>query len=514
LTTIACGDGCSERSGPGAQPGASSTPAGSATPSLFDSDFAFACSPDKKVGCDGVLPVRADGDPAKDGGATQGSEAAILRTGEDAFRARIATLKSARRSVRVQALIFRADESGLFIAELLKEKKKAGLDVRVIVDAASNLDWRTQWMYFDLKRHGIEVEGYEALYLHWLSGDVDPRDPLRPNKRFHDKMWIIDGEEAGAGRAIVGGLNLANEYFRVDSEPINRWTDQDVMLRGPIIDDVVAVFDRNYAFFKEVKEKRPGLLNTDNSWKLTKDQLKKVASAERPSWRRQGLVEAIDEVLTQEAALEFAPITARFLQSRPRMKETYIRQAYDDLIDRAAKTVFIANAYFIPSRGLADHLKSAARRGVRVVILTNSPETNDIRAVAMVSRHTYRDLLQVNEEESVRSKAKQGAALEIYEWAGAPFDEGTLHAKFLVMDGKEALVGSFNLDPRSERLNSETAVALRSEKLAGQLQRSFEKDLLPKSTAISLEAAKQFRKPKGLDDKFELLFALPLKKWL
>ncbi|RLB64358.1 MAG: hypothetical protein DRI90_04760 [Deltaproteobacteria bacterium] len=358
------------------------------------------------------------------------------------------------------------------------------------------------------------MEGYEALYLHWLSGDIDPRDPLRPNKRFHDKMWIIDGEDEGAARAIVGGLNLANEYFRVDSAPINRWTDQDVMLRGPIIEDVVAVFDRNYAFFKELKEKRPALLNTDNSWKLTGDKLKKIAGAERPSWRRQPLVEAIDEVLTQEAVLEFAPITARFLQSRPRMKETYIRQAYDNLIDRATKTVLIANAYFIPSRGLADHLKSAARRGVRVVILTNSPETNDIRPVAMVSRHTYRYLLEVNEEEAVRAKAKQGAGLEIFEWAGAPFDEGTLHAKFLVMDGKEALVGSFNLDPRSERLNSETAVALRSNELAGQLQRSFEQELLPKARRISLEAAKQFRKPKGLDDKFELLFALPLKNWL
>ncbi|MBW2458940.1 MAG: phosphatidylserine/phosphatidylglycerophosphate/cardiolipin synthase family protein [Deltaproteobacteria bacterium] len=416
--------------------------------------------------------------------------------------------------MRVQALIFKADEAGLHIAEILKEKKKAGLDVRVIVDAASNMDWRTQWMYFDLKKHGIEVEGYEALYLHWLSGEIDPKDPLRANKRFHDKMWIVDAEDEQAGRAIVGGLNLANEYFRVDSEPINRWTDQDVILRGPIVDDVVAVFDRNYDFFKELKDKRPGLLNTDNSWKLTRDTLKKIKDAGRPSWRRPELVEAIDDVLAKEATLEYAPLTGRFLQSRPRLKETFIRQAYDDLIGRAEKTVFIANAYFIPSRDLTERLKAAARRGVRVVILSNSPATNDIRPVALVSRHTYKELLLVNEEEAVRTLADQGAGLEIYEWSGAPFDEGTLHAKFMVTDGTEAIVGSYNLDPRSERLNSETALALRSDVIGGKLQHRFEKELLPKATRITMEQAKSFRKPKGLDAKFELLFALPLKKWL
>jgi len=100
------------------------------------------------------------------------------------------------------------------------------------------------------------VEGYEALYLQWLTAEVKLTDPLRPNKRFHDKMWVVDGESPEGGLAIVGGLNIANEYFRVDPAPANRWHDQDILLRGPIVKDVSRAFDRNYAFFKGIKGKR------------------------------------------------------------------------------------------------------------------------------------------------------------------------------------------------------------------------------------------------------------------
>ena len=63
---------------------------------------------------------------------------AVLPNGDDSFAARIQALRNADTSVRIQALIFTGDESGLYIAEFIKEKKAQGLDVRVIVDAMSN----------------------------------------------------------------------------------------------------------------------------------------------------------------------------------------------------------------------------------------------------------------------------------------------------------------------------------------------------------------------------------------
>ena len=497
-----------------AAPAPKKKPAASAEPapggSIFGDPFTFRCSPLADVKCSGVFPAR----PQVSAASAKRSEAAILWSGEDAFRARIATLKDARHSIRIQALIFRGDEAGLHIADLLKKKKKQGLDVRVIVDAASNLDWKTQWMYFNLKRHGVEVEGYEALYMQWVTAELKPTDPLRPNKRFHDKMWIVDAEDLTARVAIVGGLNIANEYFRIDPTPINRWTDQDVVLRGQIVGDVTAAFDRNYEFFKGIKRKRPKLLNPDNAWKLARRTLGRIKKVKVPDWRRPALVSSIKATLKKKAALVWRPVNARFLQSRPRFKETFIEQAYMHLIKQAKKTVLIANAYFIPSRRLVKALKDAARRGVRVVVLTNSPATNDIQPVATVSRFIYKKLMLVNEEAAVKARAAAGAGIELYEWSGAPFKEGTLHAKYAVFDGEAAIIGSYNLDPRSERLNSETALALRDSRLAAELERQFIKEQLPKSHKVTAAEAATYRRPRGLKKTFELLFALPLKDWL
>ncbi len=481
--------GCREpASPPGAAPdaGARRAPA----PGLLEPGHVFRCSPDPEVGCRGVFPPR------------DGSQAAILWGGEDALRARIASLKAARRSIRIQALIYKADEAGLAIAELLKQKKREGLEVRVIVDALSNLSFQTQWMYFDLKRHGIEVEGYEALYLQWVSAEVKPSDPLRPNKRFHDKLWIVDAELPGEAVAIVGGLNLANEYFRVDPTPANRWHDQDLLLRGAIVGDVTQTFERNYAYCKALKRRLPPLANPDEVWRLTRATLQKIKATPRPSWTSPAIGDSLATILREPAKLELVPVRARFLQSRPRLKETTIEQAYLSLIAGAREQVLLANAYFIPWRELSEALRLACRRGVRVVVLTNSPETNDISSVATVSRATYRALLE------------GCPRLELYEWAGALFKEGTLHAKYGVFDAELALVGSFNLDPRSARLNSETAVAIREPRLAAPLARHFLRELLPKARRISLEEARGFARPESLADSFKLLFAMPLKEWL
>jgi len=507
----ACGEERGRRARPDAGRSRTVLDAGArdaARPTIFDDAFAFTCSPIEDVGCTGVFPVRRG--PAEGRGPT---ELALLSDGEASLAARLDSLVKARRSIRIQALIFRADDVGLRVAELLKRKKAEGLDVRVIVDAPSNLDWQTQWMYFDLKRHGIEVHGYEALYLQWLTAEIVPTDPLRPNKRFHDKMWVVDGEDPDRAVAIVGGLNIANEYFRVDPTPLNRWRDQDVLVRGAAVHDVMAAFDRNDAFFRSIKSRLPAIFNPDNAWHLAREVQSKVGAVRTPTWSRPELRAEIDRVVAAARAGEPAPVVARFLQSRPRFEESYIGQAYLDLIGRARSRVDLANAYFVPSRPLIAALQAAARRGVKVVVVTNSPATNDISQVAVVSRWLYGELLAVNREPVVQG-ATDGRGITIREWQGAPFGEGTLHAKMGIFDGVEAIVGSYNLDPRSERLNSETAIALRSDALAGALERWFTTEYVAKSAAITPEQAAEFRRPDDADRMFELAFSLPLRSWL
>ena len=176
----------------------------------FGSAREFIGSPYEEVGLSGLFDVNS----------AESCRIAILSNGDDSFAARIQALRKADTSVRIQALIFTGDESGLYITELLKVKKDQGLDVRVIVDAFSNPGIQTQWMYFDLKQHGIEVEGYETFNLQWLnemsvaSHDAADRTTdgfgghQKPEKNLHPKDHGIDSTGKGSVLAALHRIRI------------------------------------------------------------------------------------------------------------------------------------------------------------------------------------------------------------------------------------------------------------------------------------------------------------------
>jgi len=469
--------------------------------SVLGPDARFAGSPYPDVGLDGLFPVHGP----------EGCQIAVLRGGEDSFALRLQALKNARSSVRIQALVFKGDETGLRIAEILKQKKAAGLDVRVIVDALSNPWLQTQWMYFDLKQHGIEVEGYEAMALQWLNEVPVPKlvphtDPDSLDKRFHEKMWIVDGETEH-GIAVTGGLNIGNEYFRANpDDPDATWRDQDVVVRGAIVGDLVTAFDRNFDYFVGVKKSR-GVFNTNLYWDATRAVLDRTGKLPIQYTTNPQVVQNVAALESRQPAIDFRSATCRFLQNRPRLKETYIQQAYVKLIERARSEVLIANAYFIPTASLFTALTDAAKRCASVRLISNSPETNDLPEITLVGRGYYKDLLAVNESTEVRSCRNAEAGLRIWEWVGQAADEparsqGTMHSKFAVFDAERSLVGSYNLDPRSEKLNSETAVVFLQPDLARQLRsKILDEDLRYAREVTSGEAAR-FEAPDSVIERF------------
>jgi phosphatidylserine/phosphatidylglycerophosphate/cardiolipin synthase-like enzyme len=246
----------------------------------------------------------------------------------------------------------------------------------------SNPGPQTQWMYFDLKQHGIEVEGYETFYLQWLNempvASHDAADKTTdPNKRFHEKMWIIDGE-TDHGVAVVRGLNIANEYFRIDSQnPSRFWRDQDVIVKGDIIKDMVTTFECNFEYFLKIKESR-GIFNTNIYWEATRNLLDKTTKVDMNHVTDERLNQNVRELAGKKLDLKYEGAMCRFFQNRPRYGETYIEQAYLKSIKGAQKEILIGNAYFVASDAFVETVKDAARRCVKVVILTNSPETNDL----------------------------------------------------------------------------------------------------------------------------------------
>ena len=134
------------------------------------------------------------------------------------------------------------------------------------------------------------------------------------------------------------------------------------------------------------------------------------------------VVQNVAALESRQPALEFRGATCRFLQNRPRLKETYIQQAYVKLIERATSEVLIANAYFVPTPSLFTALTDAAKRCVSVRLVSNSPETNDLPEISLVGRGYYKDLLAVNESAEVSSCSNPDAGLRIWEWVGQAAD--------------------------------------------------------------------------------------------
>jgi len=108
-----------------------------------------------------------------------------------------------------------------------------------------------------------------------------------------------------------------------------------------------------------------------------------------------------------------------------------------------------------------------------------------------------RKTLSINEDAETK---KSGGSVQIWEWYGWRYDqaqqtEGTIHAKYAVFDRRYWLVGSFNLDPRSEKLNSETAVVFESDILSAELAEIFYENDLAYSRKITPEDANEFNEP-------------------
>jgi len=124
-----------------------------------------------------------------------------------------------------------------------------------------------------------------------------------------------------------------------------------------------------------------------------------------------------------------------------------------------------------------------------------------------VGRGYYKRLLAINDVPEVAACDGPDTGVRIWEWVGQAPDEaersqGTMHSKYAVVDGERALVGSYNLDPRSEKLNSETAIVFEQQDLASQLRQSFMSNDLRYSREVTPEQAAVFADPEDVIYEF------------
>lgn len=146
----------------------------------------------------------------------EGNEVRFLTNAREKFEQLFEDIRSARHHVHVQYYIFENDEIGTKLGNLLAEKARQGVEVRLMYDDVGS--WRSKSSFFQgMKQAGVEVEPFLPVAFPVLTSRV--------NYRNHRKIVVIDGEVG-----YIGGMNVADRYLT--GGRFAKWHDLHVRMRG------------------------------------------------------------------------------------------------------------------------------------------------------------------------------------------------------------------------------------------------------------------------------------------
>lgn len=264
----------------------------------------------------------------------------VLASGGTTLDALLREIDGARGHIHLEYYIFEPDETGSRLLQALIAKARAGVKVRLLVDAIGSpklLSRRHRRLLDEFRAAGGEVAVFHPARL----------DRLRPlvNLRTHRKIVVIDGHTG-----FVGGINVTddeNEHIRPD----NAYRDTHLLIRGGAVRWLQYVFLRDWHY----AEGRPP---------------------------------APDEDLLPEQAPGALPV--QIVTSGPDSDTEAIHRAMIDALNMARERVWLATPYFVPTESALTALTNAALRGVQVKLMV--PEKSDSRVVTAAARSYFKEL--------------------------------------------------------------------------------------------------------------------------
>ena len=245
---------------------------------------------------------------------TTGNTSELLTDGEMAFAAVMASIGAARVSIHVSTLILADDEVGRAVTDALSQRAKAGVEVRVLIDA---------FFKFRSSRGQVSALRGAGARVAWFMPIWHLPFRVRSNLRLHRKTIVVDG-----AIAILGGMNVAREYMG-PTPFAGRWRDLSTRVTGPAVADIATVFRADWLFASgETLETKPstGLSPRDDG------------------------------------------ATIQVVGSGPDVESDLIYDAFLSGVFDARKRLWVATPYFVPDEGLSRAVLLAVRRGVDVRI--------------------------------------------------------------------------------------------------------------------------------------------------
>ncbi len=406
-----------------------------------------------------------------------------LISGREAFAARMIIARAADRSIDVQYYIWHADTTGNLLFEALWQAAERGVRVRLLLDDQNTRGLDPTLAVLD-SHPNIEVRLFNPFANRSFRLADAATSFARVNRRMHNKSFIVDNQVA-----IVGGRNIGDEYLEAGT-PV-AFIDLDTIVEGAVVRDVSAQFD---AYWNSVSAYPLAALvaaaDADAVARVRGAWAEVSAGAEAAAYldavRETPLVQ---KFVAGELELEWVPAhlvtdDPDKVLHPPERRDLQMGPRLEAAMGKVTTEMDLVSPYFVPTQDFTDVLIAIAARGVKVRVLTNSLAATDVAPV-YAGYVKYREALlrggvqvfELKREGEERHKAKLG------ESSGA-----SLHAKTFAVDRSRIFIGSFNLDPRSARLNTEIGVILESPTLAGQLSDVFDQSIPRRAYEVRLTA--------------------------
>jgi putative cardiolipin synthase len=412
----------------------------------------------------------------------------VLDTGEEALLARAWLADHARQSIEVQYFIWSTDNVGILAAEALLRAAERGVRVRVIVDDLL-IDAPDRSLLALARHPRIDIRIYNPkssvgvpLYRRVLNVVTDFRGV---NQRMHDKTLIVDGAVA-----ITGGRNMAAEYFDYNHE--YNFRDRDALLAGEAVKQVQASFEAFWASELAVPVEKlfeEGLhLDDAEAAKVYRELHEYAALPENFAPEIRAAIAAMPQAFP-DIARRVAWTDARFLSDHPGKNDRRAglggggrtTSALAALAGEAKRRLVIQSPYLVVSDEAKALFRELLARGVKVRISTNSLASTDNLPAFSGYRASRRELLslglQIYEYRPAAEERRRLMPRALVPGRKAPVF--SLHAKTLVVDSATLFIGTFNLDPRSQNLNTEVGIVIRDPALARAVERAIETDMAP-----------------------------------
>ncbi|MHB0971147.1 MAG: cardiolipin synthase [Thermoanaerobaculia bacterium] len=266
-----------------------------------------------------------------------GNDVRVLQNGAY-FDALLADVAGANETIHFETYVWWTGEICGQLAAALAERARAGVEVRVLLDASGSSRMDDE-VLATMEDAGCKVAKFHPLRISNLG---------RLNNRDHRKIAVIDGRIG-----FLGGHGVAQEWTG-NAENRDRWRDTAVRVEGPVVARLQAAFAENWI-----------------------EETGEVTAGERYFPR-----------VTQRGSTP-----AHIAYTSPTGSVSSVQLLYYLAITAARKELIIQNPYFLPDDDAIEAIAAAVRRGVRVIVMMPADSATDSPLVQHASHQLYETLL-------------------------------------------------------------------------------------------------------------------------